>query len=197
MHAPDVMVRRVDAETLSRYADIPISFEAESVFRVELIQSRLGGVRLTEERVPRYTKDYDAHAEDTPMRWPHRFDVSAWALLFAVEGDRLVSGATVAPGSAEIQLMRGRTDAVALWDLRIRPEYRRRGVGTRLFEEAVEWARERGFVRLMIETQNTNVPACRFYVSRGCELGEIDRNAYPSQLEAGQEVMLLWHMELR
>jgi len=43
--------------------------------------------------------------------------------------------------------------------------------------------------RLKIETQNVNVPACRFYQKTGCALGTSDRFAYPGQ---PGEVQLLW-----
>ena len=49
--------------------------------------------------------------------------------------------------------------------------------------------RARGFRWLKIETQNVNVPACRFYQKMGCTLGAIDRFAYPSQ---PAEARLLW-----
>ena len=38
-----------------------------------------------------------------------------------------------------------------------------------------------------------NVAACRFYASLGCELGAINRFAYPSLPD---EVQLLWYREL-
>ena len=59
--------------------------------------------------------------------------------------------------------------------------------------------RRRGQTRLercrqiKIETQNINVPACRFYVRQGCVLGAINRHAYP---EFPTEVKLLWYKDL-
>jgi len=44
-----------------------------------------------------------------------------------------------------------------------------------------------------VETQNVNVPACRFYVSQGCYLGAIRRFAYA---ELPDEVQLLWYRDL-
>jgi hypothetical protein len=45
----------------------------------------------------------------------------------------------------------------------------------------------------VIETQNTNVPACHFYTARGCELGAINRFAYPT---LPNEIQLLWYKDL-
>jgi ribosomal protein S18 acetylase RimI-like enzyme len=63
-----------------------------------------------------------------------------------------------------------------------------------LFAAAAAWAQSRGCGELKVETQNTNVPACRFYEKHKCELRQVNRNAYPS-LPA--EIQLLWYKNLR
>jgi hypothetical protein len=47
--------------------------------------------------------------------------------------------------------------------------------------------------QLKIETQNTNVQACRFYERLGCQLRAVDRAEYP---ELPQEIQLLWYKDL-
>jgi ribosomal protein S18 acetylase RimI-like enzyme len=76
-----------------------------------------------------------------------------------------------------------------LWDIRVSPQERGAGIGSALFRAAGNWARARGCRHLEIETQNVNVPACRFYRKMGCTLGAIDRFAYSGQ---PAEVQLLW-----
>ena len=61
--------------------------------------------------------------------------------------------------------------------------------GSALFRAAWHWASARDCRWLKIETQNVNVPACRFYPKMGCTLGAIDPFAYPGQ---PGEVQLLW-----
>jgi hypothetical protein len=46
---------------------------------------------------------------------------------------------------------------------------------------------------LTVETQTTNVPACRFYAAQGCGLGSIEPHAYP---DFPDEARLLWHKDL-
>lgn len=46
---------------------------------------------------------------------------------------------------------------------------------------------------MVVETQSTNVPACRFYARQGCTLGAIHRFAYPA---LPHEVQLLWDRDL-
>jgi hypothetical protein len=46
---------------------------------------------------------------------------------------------------------------------------------------------------LEVETQNVNVPACRFYARMGCTLGAINCFAYA---DAPDEVQLRWYKPL-
>ena len=87
----------------------------------------------------------------------------------------------------------GRSDVAVMWDVRVAPDARGRGVGAALFGAAAAWAAARGARLLMAETQNVNVPACRFYARQGCVLGAIDRFAYPS---LPHEARLLWFRDL-
>ena len=102
-----------------------------------------------------------------------------------------VSNTTAAPPT--MRLARRAVKKV-LWDIRVSPDVRGQGVGSALFEKAEAWARSRGCRQLEIETQNTNVVACRFYERHGCELRGVQRAAYP---ELPDEIQLLWYRTLR
>ena len=56
-------------------------------------------------------------------------------------------------------MLEGRRDLAVLWDIRVSPETRRKGVGSALFEMAEAWARLHELWQLMTETQNINVGA--------------------------------------
>ena len=86
-------------------------------------------------------------------------------------------------------MLGGRDDVAVLRDIRVSPRERGGGIGSALFRAVGGWAAARGFRWLKIETQNVNVPACRFYHKMGCALGAIDRFAYPGQ---PAEAQLLW-----
>ena len=191
-------IQQITPDDLSLYAQIPIAFEVRSALAVEPIDQGLGGICLTEESVLEpYVKDYDAQEEGGPERWPHRFDVSKWGFFVTLEGERPVGGATVAFDTPEVHVLAGRGDLAALWDIRVKPGCRRRGVGATLFSHAAQWARNRGCVQLKIETQNINVPACRFYAAQGCTLEGLDIHAYGDDPTCAHETMLLWYHDLR
>lgn len=175
-------------------ARIPIAFNVESVFDVLPRDGGLGGLVLSERRVDvPYLKDYDATEGERPAQWAARFDVSNWGLVAARSGGVRVGGAVIAYNTRGVNMLEGRTDLAVLWDIRVAPEARGRGVGFGLFRAVEAWASARGCKLLKIETQNINVPACRFYARQGCVLGAINRFAYR---ELPEEVQLLWYKTL-
>lgn len=184
---------------LYEYASIPIAFEVRSVLQVEEMDNGLGGLRLVEQPVtPPYIKDYDALEDGPPTTWPRQFDLRNWGFLLARDetGGPPVGGAAIAWNTNGVNMLEGRSDLAVLWDLRVRPERRGQGIGARLLSGAADWARRRGCTQLKIETQNVNVPACRFYARQGCELGVIHRQAYAHQPHLAHETMLIWYLRL-
>jgi GNAT superfamily N-acetyltransferase len=178
----------------SQLALIPIAFEVESVFDVSPRDGGLGGLILSERKLDApYVKDYDAIGGEGPTQWSERFDMSNWGLIVARSDEVQVGGAVVAFNTEGISMLEGRRDLAVLWDIRVCPEARGRGVGSALFRAVEAWAAARGCKQLKIETQNINVPACRFYARQGCVLGAINRLAYQ---ELPGEVQLLWYKAL-
>jgi ribosomal protein S18 acetylase RimI-like enzyme len=190
----ETRTRPGSAESLAEYGRVPILFTVTSVLRFREIPGPSPGIQLVEERLETpYVKDYDAYKEEGLVRWPKQFDVSGWGLFLAFEGSRHVGGAVVAPGS---HLPDSPRDLATLFDIRIHPDFRRRGMGSGLLRSAADWAKGHGCALLKIETQNTNVPACRFYAAQGCRLGAIDQHVYAACPSCAHEVRLLWYLEL-
>ncbi len=179
---------------LPDHASIRSAFTVERVLEVEMLDGGLRGIALTERVLEApYEKDYDATQEGGPAQWPVIFDVSNWGWLGARSGTQRVGGAVIAFNTPGIHMLGERSDLAVLWDIRVRPELRRHGIGGRLFGAVERWASARRCRWLKIETQNINVPACRFYARRGCVLGAIHRFAYP---DLPGETILLWYRDL-
>ncbi len=177
-------------ETISEYCIIPMAFRVESRF---IPRSRADGKwELNEEPVDEpYIKDYDK--DNSPHEWAHRFDLSKWVVLSAYESDVRVGGAIILFDTPEIQMLKGHSDLAVLWDIRIHPDFQHKGIGSQLFAEAIKWAIARGCSEIEIETQNINVPACKFYTRMDCELRVVRPDAYPTHPE---ETQFLWYREL-
>jgi len=189
----EVREERPTLATLQEYGTVSIAFLVESCYRAKPIRNGLGGWLLTEEPVEHpYIKNYDERDGDAPSRWAGRFDISNWGILSAFEGPKRIGGATIAFNTPGLSMLEGPNIAV-LWDIRVHPDCRRKGIGSLLFPRVVEWASARQCTTLKIETQNINVPACKYYAHMGCQLRGIHPDAYP---DLPDETQLLWYRRL-
>jgi len=79
-------------------------------------------------------------------------------------------------------------------DITVEPEYRRRGVGRALMEQAIDWARRKNFPGVMLETQNNNVAGCHLYASCGFKLYGFDSYSYKGLDPSTDEIALYWYL---
>ncbi len=174
---------------LREYAGIASRFLAEK--RLEALTAP-DGITLVERALGRsFTKDYDE--VESPLLWPRTFDTSRWVQIAAFRDKVRVGGAIVARDTPDLHLLEGRTDLAVLWDIRVRGEWLKQGIGTQLFRAAESWALAQGCRELKVETQDINVNACRFYQKQGCHLSETHPHAYP---DFPDEMQLIWRKNL-
>lgn len=76
-------------------------------------------------------------------------------------------------------------------DLEVMPEWRGRGVGRLLMAQADRVAGELGVRAISLETQNTNVPAIRFYRKNGYEIDCVDLSLYTNSDAVDGEVAII------
>lgn len=194
MHDMKLHLSEEPIAALAELARIPIAFEVKSVFDVTEQSDHANRFLLSEHRlaVP-CLKDYDSIEGNGPATWASRFDVSHWGLIGAYAESRRVGAAVIACHTPGLDLLEGRADLAVLWDIRVLPHFRGKGIGAALFRSAEAWSGKRGCRQLRVETQNINVPACRFYARQGCSLERIDRSAYP---DFPDEIQLLWSKDI-
>lgn len=188
-----VGIRRVGPEAVSAYARISIAFEVRSKLVAQADAGGLEGVRMREEPVdPPYAKDYDVDGNG-PAGWSAQWPIANWGIFLAYCGDTPVGGGAVAVDSPGMHMTERYPGSACLWDIRVQTGFRSQGIGVSLLREAEQWASERGYRRMHVETQNINVPACRFYESQGFRLFAVDLRAYP---DFPDEAMMLWEKAL-
>lgn len=140
--------------------------------------------QLSLEQLPRpYVKDFRAEFSDQDFeRYP--VIVCEGLSLGAWQGDQLV-GVGIA-GAEEWN----RT--LWIWEFHIHPAFHGLGIGRRLMDALADVGRSAGMRTLRVETQNTNVPAIRFYRSVGFHLEGIDVSLYSNDdLTSGEVALLL------
>lgn len=182
----------VPCSALLEYSRISIAFEVHSVLDVHH-DPESGHFTLTERQLEApYLKDYDILGE-TPERWARHFNTSNWGLLTARVDDQCVGGAILARDTPGLPWLEDRSDLTVLCDLRIAPKRRRQGIGAALIAAAEGWAIERECRQIKVESQNINLPACRFYERQGFRLRFTHSGMYAA---CPEEIQLLWYKDL-
>jgi len=187
-----VRIEECGAESLTEYATIPMAYLVKSVF--DIVETESGKFELKERSLDApFIKDYGSIPEQSPLQWSLDFDISNWGFFLARQNGHAVGGAAIAFNTPNVEMLEGRGDLADLWDIRVHPDAQGKGVGKALMAAAEKWARARECTELKIETQNINVPACRFYERMGYSLRTARSAAYP---DFPEEIQLLWYRDL-
>jgi ribosomal protein S18 acetylase RimI-like enzyme len=183
----DITVRPLTADDIANLPQIRPTYRSPSILAVERSGEGVEvGWRLVERTLPEpFDKgpvyDFSAHEQEEIRERLSRPEDTYQRV--AEHGGRLV-----ALLEAEIHYW---NNTVWLWNLMIDLAYRRQGLGRRLWRRAVDFAREAEVRAIMLETQNTNVAACRFYARMGCHLVGLNE-AYYTNDGTASEVALFW-----
>ena len=189
-----ITFQEMDKSCFALYDSVPQNVDVRSEYRVRRLDGGLGGLLLEEIPVTPYVKDLSQYERAT--EYESLFNVSTWHFFMAFDGDVPVGALTLAGTTPGLNMLGGRTDACVLWDIRVADGYKHQGIGQHLFDMAVAAAGKDGYRQMIIECQNNNVPACRFYRKQGAVLGKVDTYAYHSDPDIRDEVQLIWYLEL-
>lgn len=189
-----IIFKEIDESYFEKYDSIPMLVHVRSVLALERIKNGFGGILLKETPVEEYIKDLGGYEEAT--KYAEEFDITNWKFFMAFDNENPIGAVTIASKTPNVNMLDNRDDISVLWDIRVDEKYKRQGVGTKLFNLAVEWSKSKGFKQMKIECQNNNVQACRFYYKHGAVLGKIDEYAYYDDVDAQGEVQLIWYLDL-
>ena len=172
-------------EITIRKADRHESPQTKSFSRISMVTSRLVlGIEnetLMYTIVPVEPYKREVHAEDTE----YGFDEAGPTIFFA-EVDGTLAG--------RIKMLRWWNQFAYVDDIVVNPDFRGLGIGRKLLEQGIQWARENDFPGVMLETQDDNVPACMLYQSCGFVLSGFDRNVYKAINPNTKETALYWYL---
>jgi ribosomal protein S18 acetylase RimI-like enzyme len=186
-----INLRPLTPEDIPNLPQIRPTYKSSSILEVERSGTGLEiGWRLVERDLPQpFDKgtlyDFDEIAQAEIRARLERPDDTY---------QRVAESSGLLVGFLDIELQSW-NDTAFLWNLMIDLDYRGQGLGRRLWHRALDFARQSDVRAIMIETQNTNVPACRFYARMGCELVGINEVYYTNDGSA-TEVALFWAYRL-
>ncbi|KAG8408407.1 hypothetical protein J3459_017818 [Metarhizium acridum] len=177
-----MQVSTADSLTNADLAGCNFSFKVSSKFSRPYAHlasiSSPSDIQLTPTR--EYTKSYGGVDDD--------FEVAQQAthkVIFALRDD---SGSVHGYAMA----FKDWNNMVTLHDFAVSSELRGQGYGKKLFNRVVEWARGLDVAGIKIETQDSNVAACRFYAGCGAVFGGYDEFLYRGTENSG-ETALYWY----
>lgn len=79
-----------------------------------------------------------------------------------------------------------------LYDLKVDPDCRGRGVGRLLIEKCKEVAAQEGYKGIYTQGQDNNLGACRFYLKTGFEIGGLDTRVYGGTAQEHKKDILFY-----
>lgn len=159
--------------------------QTNSFSRKSIVHSRLA-LDIEHEKLIYTIVPVEPYERDVPAGdYEYGFDDSGPTIFFA-EADGKIAG--------RIRMMRWWNRFAYVEDLVVNPEYRGMGVGRKLLEHGIAWARENHFPGVMLETQDDNVPACMLYESAGFMLSGFDRNVYKATNPDKKDTALYWYL---
>ena len=189
-----IEIREVPVSQLSFLSSVSIAFEVNSILDIHSSENQAEKWIINEHKITApYVKEYDSVSENHPMDWQQQFDMTNWGLIYAFHCEERIGGALIAFQTPGVDMLEDRSDQAVLWDIRVAPAWRGKGVGKALFEAVKEWTIARQCCELKIETQNNNVQAVRFYQKQGCTLKRVIKDAYP---DLPGELQLLFYLSL-
>lgn len=174
----NLIIREIDQYSVEDLGRCDNSFTVSSKLVLNAEEGRIG---FTIVDVSPYIKQYGPEDFDAEFYMDH----PDRAVFFAYLDEEL---------AGEIRLRKYWNDYAYIDNIAVDPKFRRQGTGGALIEQAIEWAKEKGFPGIMLETQNINVAACKFYESCGFELRGFDTHLYKGLDPATDEVALYWYL---
>jgi len=95
--------------------------------------------------------------------------------------------------AGQVVLRRNWNRCAYIEDIAVDLSFRRHGVGKALMDVTREWTSSQGLPAIMLETQNNNPNACRFYYAYGFKIGGYDRYLYVGANFKTPEIALFWY----
>ncbi len=175
-----ISIEAINARNVSDVGKCDAEFTIDSRL---VLQVDHGQISYSIEPLPLTKKRYAGHDVD----YTTYINASDKTIFFAYLDGRL---------AGQIILLKYWNQFGYIEDIAADAGFRRRGIGRALIDHALRWSQELNLAGLMLETQDNNVSACKFYERCGFQLGGFDRYLYKGINPQTAEVALYWYLVL-
>ena len=190
----DYTIRPLHTNDIPKLIDIRPSFRTNTILRVEETGSgyalgwQLVEVELDEPYDKGHGYDFDA-TERKNIQERLAQDDTLIEVVLEPDTERIV-------GILDIE-ERAWNQTVWIWNIMLDEAVRGQGLGTRLMERTIAWAKHRQARAIILETQTNNVPACRFYAKMGFKLVGLNTMFYSNRDNERDEIAIFWGYPLK
>ncbi|MCL2203254.1 MAG: GNAT family N-acetyltransferase [Defluviitaleaceae bacterium] len=96
----------------------------------------------------------------------------------------------------QVRLRKNWNNYAYIEDITVSKNHRSTGIGKQLIQKSTEWARENNMCGVMLETQDNNLLACRFYHKMGFIIGAVDTMLY-ANFDNADEKAVFWYLKFK
>lgn len=125
----------------------------------------------------KYTNDEENYSE--------YIDNAEKAVYFYYQNDECVG---------QVRLRKNWNKYAFIEDIAVCGNFRGHGIGSALINKSIEWAKKNNLGGLMLETQDNNLLACKFYCKCGFRIGAVDTMLYANS-EYHDEKAVFWYLK--
>ncbi|HDR4306428.1 TPA: streptothricin N-acetyltransferase SatA [Bacillus anthracis] len=178
-----LLIRELETNDLDNFPEIDDSFIVNA--RLMLSLSKVNRrIEYTVEDVPSYEKSY-LQNDNEELVYNEYINKPNQIIYIALLHNQIIGF---------IVLKKNWNNYAYIEDITVDKKYRTLGVGKRLIAQAKQWAKEGNMPGIMLETQNNNVAACKFYEKCGFVIGVFDFLVYKGLNMTSDEVAIYWYL---
>ncbi|MDA1544143.1 MULTISPECIES: streptothricin N-acetyltransferase SatA [Bacillus] len=184
----NLLIRKLEKNDVGNFPEIDDSFivNARLILSLSKVNRR---IEYTVEDVPRYEKSYLQNQYDNEaLAYNDYINKPNQVIYIALLHNQIIGF---------IVLKKNWNHYAYIEDITVDKKYRTLGVGKRLVDQAKKWAKEGNMPGIMLETQNNNVAACKFYEKCGFVIGGFDFLIYKGLDMTNDEVAMYWYFHFK
>ncbi|EOG8707800.1 streptothricin N-acetyltransferase SatA [Bacillus paranthracis] len=181
-----LLIRELETNDLDNFPEIDDSFivNARSMLSLSKVNRH---IEYTVEDVPSYEKSY-LQNDNEELAYNDYINKQNQVIYIALLHNQIIGF---------IVLKKNWNHYAYIEDITVDKKYRTLGVGKRLVVQAKQWAKEGNMSGIMLETQNNNIAACKFYEKCGFVIGGFDFLIYKGLDMTNDEVAMYWYFHFK
>ena len=177
----DIIIEKINNENISVINQFEDWFIVDSQLSLNFTGEEID---YTIKKIPSYKRPFPEEVEEVDIDYNGYIDKEDKTVYLAYINNQIVG---------QLVLRRNWNNYAYIEELKVDSNFRRLGIGKALLATAKAWTIEKDLPGIMLETQNDNVAACKFYEDNGFSIKGFDFNLYKGINKRTNEFALYWY----